>query len=227
MTLNNVELISAFVNTRQARGLSPTTCSFYHGYRTRFTAGIEQSLLDLSKDDIAQSLAALSCNPGGKHVYLRTLRAFYSWAEESALVGSNPCSKVRIKVPKPLRIAVRAIDIPSLLSACDAVRDNLAVAILADTGLRLSEVASMELGDVELEGGTITVWGKGAKQRVVCYGPLTGELMLGWIHTRPNTDGLLGLTPRGIAEMLKRLGVRTGIRCYAHAFRRTFACESV
>ena len=142
-------------------------------------------------------------------------------------MGSNPCSKVRIKVPKPLRLAVRAIDIPSLLSACDAVRDKLAVAILADTGLRLSEVASIELGDVELEGGTITVWGKGAKQRVVRYGPLTGELMLGWIHTRPNTDGLLGLTPRGIAEMLKRLEVRTGIRCNAHAFRRTFACESV
>jgi site-specific recombinase XerD len=38
---------------------------------------------------------------------------------------------------------------------------------------------------------------------------------------------LLNLTPYGIQFMLKRLGLETGITCNPHAFRRTFACESV
>ena len=38
---------------------------------------------------------------------------------------------------------------------------------------------------------------------------------------------LLGMKPTGLHEVLKRLGDQTGIKCNAHAFRRTFACESV
>ena len=41
------------------------------------------------------------------------------------------------------------------------------------------------------------------------------------------TDGLLGLKPRGVAQVLVGLEAITGIKCNAHSFRRTFATESV
>jgi integrase/recombinase XerC/integrase/recombinase XerD len=99
--------------------------------------------------------------------------------------------------------------------------------MLTDTGLRLSELAGIELHDLDLEGSTITVWGKGAKQRIVRYGPTTADLLDLWLKERPSVQTLLPLTARGIASMLNRLQTRTGIKCNAHAFRRTFATESV
>ena len=131
------------------------------------------------------------------------------------MVLVNPCSKVRIKIPKPLRTNVSANDMPHLIQVCGPVRDKLIVALLADTGLRLSEVAMVRLSDIDLDRSTITVWGNGAKQRVVRFGPSTNELMLEWLSVRPNTDALLELTPRGIAAMLTRLQMQTGIKCNA------------
>jgi site-specific recombinase XerD len=56
---------------------------------------------------------------------------------------------------------------------------------------------------------------------------MTGELLLKWLNERPNANGLLTMPARGISSMLYRLQTQTGIRCNAHAFRRTFATESV
>ncbi len=184
-------------------------------------------MLTLTNDAVAVHLFNLPCRPGGKHAYLRALRAFYFWAEERGLVVANPCNRLRIKVPKPLRPAVKVSDIPRLLDSCDSTRDKLVVAMLADTGLRLTELASVRPVDVDLERSIITVWGKGAKQRVVRYGPMTEELLRKWLNERPNANGLLTMPARGISSMLYRLQTQTGIRCNAHAFRRTFATESV
>ena len=143
------------------------------------------------------------------------------------MVAANPCNRLRIKVPKPLRPVVKVSDIPRLLGACVSTRDKLVIAMLADTGLRLTELASVAPDDLDLERSTITVWGKGAKQRVVRYGPMTEELLIQWLNERPNADRLLTMPARGISSMLHRLQTQTGIRCNAHAFRRTFATESV
>ena len=81
------------------------------------------------------------------------------------------------KVPAPLRYCVDLDAIPVLLAACDNLRDKLVVSLLADTGLRLSELASLSVEDVDLEEYSIAVWGKDARQRKVCFGPFTQVLL--------------------------------------------------
>ena len=169
----------------------------------------------------------LTCNAGGRQAYLRAWKTFYSWALDNELIDVNPCAKVKIKVPKPMRRSVAVSDIPALLEGCATVRDKLVVSMLADTGLRLSELASARRTDIDTQACTVVVWGKGAKQRLVRYGPTTGELLAAFLSQSAPGDTLLGLKPRGISVMLKRLEQRTDIKCNAHAFRRTFATESV
>ena len=227
--VNNGDDIGSFIQDRQARGLSPNTIRFYREKLAYVADNLVHGrrILSLTKQDIQLILMSLPCNPGGRHAYLRALRAFYSWAEDNDLIAANPCAKIRIKVPKPLRYAVQIDDIPGLLAACETLRDSLIVSMLADTGLRLSELASIRIEEVDFGNQTVRVWGKGAKQRVVRYGPHT-EMMLRQYLAEPTTDEtLLGLEPRGISIMLYRLGKETGIKCNAHAFRRTFATESV
>ena len=156
------------------------------------------------------------------------MRAFYSWAGDSELIAKSPCHKLQIKVPKPLRYAVPIHDIGKLLDAADGVRDKLIVSLLADTGLRRAELCSVEWADIDIGQDTIRVWGKGAKQRLVRYGPQTRHLMDQWRNDSANNDGpLIGMKATGLQDVLKRLAIQTGIKCNPHAFRRTFACESV
>ena len=115
---------------------------------------------------------------------------------------------------------------PTLLSACDGERDKVIVTVLADTGLRISELVSVTLSDIDSEARTIRIWGKGAKQRIVRYGPFTAQLLSSYRRTLTGTK-LFEIRYWGIESMLRRLGERTGIKCNPHAFRRTFATQSV
>jgi integrase/recombinase XerD len=188
----------------------------------------DKPLLDISKSDIATVLASLDCNAGGKHAYFRVLRAFYRWACQEGLLENSPMVNMKApKVPTPLRYSVDLDAIPVLLAACQNLRDKLVVSLLADTGLRLSELASLKVGDIDLEESSIAVWGKGAKQRQVCFGPFTQVMLKKYLDDYSPTDGLLGLKPRGVAQVLVGLEYLTGIKCNAHSFRRTFATESV
>jgi site-specific recombinase XerD len=216
--------VQAFLADRQNRGLSPLTIQFYHSKLKQVS---HRPLLFLTKPEVQSLLASLPCNAGGKHAYLRALSTFYGWAVDNGLITNNPCHKLTIKVPKPLRNTVQLASIPTLLSACDTVRDKLIVSLLADTGLRLSELAAIRLADVDLSLCVVRCWGKGAKQRIVRYGPATAAVLQTWLEERPDSPTLIGLKPRGISIMLQRLGERVGVKCNPHSLRRTFACQSV
>ena len=135
-------------------------------------------LLDVCKGDIATFFSFLNCNAGGKHAYFRVLRAFYRWAYQEELLVNSPMANMKApKVPAPLRHSVALDAIPVLFGACDNLRDRLIVSLLADTGLRLSELASLMVWDINLSVDSMRVWGKGAKQRTVCFGPSTKLLL--------------------------------------------------
>ena len=95
------------------------------------------------------------------------------------------------KVPAPLRYSVDLDAIPVLLAACDNLRDKLMASLLADIGLQLSELASVRGVDVDIKANSIAVWGKGAKQRKVCFGPFTQVLLEKYLDDYRPTDGLL------------------------------------
>ena len=56
-----------------------------------------------------------------------------------------------------------------------------------------------------LEENSIAVWGKGAKQRKVCFGTLTHGVLERDLDEYSPTDGLIGLKPRGVAKVLAGL----------------------
>ena len=112
-------------------------------------------------------------------------------------------------------------------AACQNFRDKLVVSLVADTGLQLSELASLRVGDIEMEESSIAVRDKGAKQRKVCVGPFTRMRLEQHLGAHRPTERPLGLKPRGVVQVLAGLKPLTGIKCNAHSSRRTFTTESV
>jgi site-specific recombinase XerD len=112
-------------------------------------------------------------------------------------------------------------------------RNRAIILILLDSGLRVSELASIKLEDVDTERGLIKVLGKGSKERVVRIGSTAQKALWKYLMFRHKTTSqALWLTEEGtplskctVQIMVKRLKERAGVtvKGNCHKFRHTFA----
>ena len=96
---------------------------------------------------------------------------------------------------------------------------------LADSGARKCEVVAIKTNDVDLGKNCIKVMGKGNKEGYLIFGEATKAHLLRYLEENSPIDTLFDLDTEGLKTMLRRLQVRTGIKCNAHSFRRGFATE--
>ena len=131
---------------------------------------------------------------------------------------------------------MRLLEAPDLATP-QGQRDRALMELLYASGLRVSELVSLDLGQINLNTGEIRVWGKGAKERMVLMGkPATMALSAYLSHGRPrllakknnalfvNRDGGR-LTERSIQRTLTKYSRIAGIskRVHPHTLRHTFA----
>lgn len=178
--------------------------------------------------------------------YYTTLHSFFSWAIREEILISSPMRNVaRPKVPKFIPDPFSQEEIQKMLNAAKALADTSsyrAVAIvlfLLDTGVRLNELITLKLEEVDLDLGRAKVFGKGAKERYVFFGRSTKRTLWRYISmARPepaagsdtlflNNNGY-PLTQRHVAHILERLSEDSGVqKLHPHRFRRTAAIQFV
>ncbi|GAB4544898.1 MAG: tyrosine recombinase XerC [Phycisphaerales bacterium] len=121
-------------------------------------------------------LADRAYSPATMARKIATLRSFYKWALKRELVSTNPMTLIRTpRQSKRLPRAITVDQIERLLSAPDlhdtlGARDAAMLETLYSTGIRVSELVDLNLGDVNLEEDAIRVRGKGKKERLVPLG---------------------------------------------------------
>ena len=111
-------------------------------------------------------------------------------------------------------------------------RDDAVVEILYGSGVRVSELCSLDLGSIQLDQGVLVVWGKGSKERRVPLGEPGVDALRRWLAVRHDVVALdegpavfanergRRLTPRDVRRILDR---RSPIPTHPHALRHTFA----
>ena len=164
---NTHELISSFIKSRR-QGLSTQTIYFYRKYLTRAINVIGRQIPCYS---ISRFLECLNCSEGGKHAYYRVLRAFYNWLySRKSGYDLNPQNNPILDVDSPKvgkrilpSLTMEQVDI--LIQTAGNIRDKCIVSLLADSSMRLSELAGIQSTDINWESQTITIIGKGNKQR--------------------------------------------------------------
>ena len=229
-TLNiapKLELLSNFLKSRR-QGLSPQTLQFYEGYLKHSGRVVG---LNVTGQDITNFLNSLQCTNGGKHAYFRTLRTFYSWlySRKSGYnlnLQDNPILMVDPpKLERRILPSLTEEQVETLINYVESVRDKCIISLLADSGMRLSELTNIKRDDIDWDSYTITIIGKGNKQRRAPFTAGTAKLLQLYLRDNHTDGNIWGLTKHGIETVLKRLGQDTGIKCNAHSFRRGFACN--
>jgi site-specific recombinase XerD len=178
--------------------------------------------MELSAKGINEFLTALECK-NGKHSYFRTLRVVCNWMVRNEMMKENPIMNVDPpKVHRRILPSLSNIELQRLLSQTNNPKHKAIIALLADSGMRLSEVTNVKVGDIDWATNTISIWGKGSKQRKAPFTDSTGQLLRLYIQY-PNSKNIWNMTRRGIQSMLKDYQEKSGLPCNAHMFRRTFA----
>ena len=181
--------------------------------------------------EIVDFIDRLDCQPGGKHSYFRSLRAFFNWLHSPASGYSqfrpedNPFRF--LKPPKVQKRRMPAQDkksIEKLFSCVDNVRDAAIIAVLIDTGGRRAEISNIHESDILWDQYSIRAIAKGNKEVLMPFSPLSEKLLKSWLaEYHPNGGIIWGVNQNGIVSMLRRLEKKSGIKCNAHTFRRGFA----
>ena len=109
------------------------------------------------------------------------------------------------------------------MEQADTIRDRAIISLFADSGLRLSELASINPRNIDWQNRLIKVWCKGSKEGYAPFGNRTEKLLREWLSQYHNKDKLWDLNWWGIKDMINRLSFKTGIKVSPHTFRRTFA----
>jgi len=164
----------------------------------------------------------------------KTVQAFVSYCVRDELLKESPFAKVKIpKQKKKILPAFTTEEVRIIFRSCENLRDLAICHVLLDSGLRASELLALNVGDVDMTGGIISVKnGKGGKDRVTYIGSKTTEVLLQYLGDNPRAEDPLfkslttghRLTLFGLAQLMERMREKTGVQsCSAHTFRRTFA----
>jgi integrase/recombinase XerC len=181
-------------------------------------------LLRTQQHDVELYVAKLQerVSPGTAATYLAGVRAFYralSWAEA---VQTNPAEGVRSPVdPRPRHERRDAVPLDGyrLMLETAGDRDRLLLRLMGDTGLRISEVASLNLADVK--GGVVVVQrGKGGKRRRVPMTRPTAAALATWLKVRQAAHGETALFVNPSGGRTRRSLV--GKRMSSDTIRRAF-----
>jgi integrase/recombinase XerD len=176
--------------------------------------------------------------------HLVSIRGFYRFLAQEQMLSSDPSRlidlpKSGLKLPDVLTIeeVKRLLDAPDLKkpSGC---RDAAMLELLYAAGLRVSELITLKLQDVNLTAGYVRVFGKGAKERVVPIGQYAQEKIR--TYTTGARQALLKdrisatlfvaragkpLSRQGFWKLIKRYALRAGLRkvITPHTLRHSFA----
>src|SRR4029450_13041507 len=113
------------------------------------------------------------------------------WWREGDTDVTPPLGVTRPKLPRNLPRPLAVADVEAVLAAPGegdvvGLRDRAILETLYGAGLRISELVGLDVDDVDLEEGSVRVFGKGSKERLVPLGRFATRAIEGYLtRTRP------------------------------------------
>jgi len=173
------EAIERFISyLRAERGFSPNTAQAYKNDLIQFREEIKkESLKDVRKEDIVNYIAYLKDRgyaPATIARKIASIRSFFGFLRKNGEIDEDPSRE--IQGPKIKRLLPRTIgveDVERLLREAsrdkspEGKRDRAMIEVLYATGMRVSELVSLNVDNVDLKDGFITCYGKGFRERVI------------------------------------------------------------
>lgn len=242
------------------RGRAVKTVENYDHYLTRYFEQMQiKNLSDITEQNIREFRLWLNRQPGTgrdsmkrrtQNYYLIALRAFLKYLRKRGVEGLSPERIELAKVPERHLDLITNAELDRLMKAPldtyakeehegkrqAALRDHAILELLFSTGLRVSELCSLNV-DIDLSRDELSVRGKGDKVRVVFLSETSKEAVRNYLKQRKDMEEALfvegrasaphRITPRDIQRHIKKYAARAGItsKVTPHTLRHVFATD--
>lgn len=216
---------------RQAGKLAPETVTHRRRTLRTFEQSVGSTPVDrLDRRHVERWLTERGRSPGTKRQYLVVVRSFAKWLVRQGYMNRDFTFGVE---PPPLpRRRPRALTIDQvrrILSVCET-RERLCTLLMAQEGLRVGEVARLEVGDIDVARRSLGVKGKGGHERQLpisdeTWSALVSHLGAGYWPAGPvirNTiDGSSPLAPMSVSRLVTQRMRAAEVPGSPHALRHT------
>jgi integrase/recombinase XerD len=230
------------------KGLAPNTIEAYHADLARLAESLGRRRLEQAKREdlirLMRKMRLAGRSPRSVARWVVAIRGFFTYLIAQGQLDEDPAAHIDApKAWKTLPKVLDSTDVDALMSAPDRShprgrRDAAMLELLYATGLRVSELLRLRLGDIHLDAGYLRCWGKGSKERVVPLGSQADAAVQQYLAGgRPvllqgkRSDFLFvnrqggALSRQGFWKRLKRYGIQAGIAqpLSPHVLRHSFA----
>ncbi|MEM5829182.1 MAG: tyrosine-type recombinase/integrase [Candidatus Aenigmatarchaeota archaeon] len=224
-----MDALQKLENEIKLRGFSERTLKMYLFYNQKFLEFIKKNPEDVNEDDIKAFIAKKmeeGVSPKSIVLIKAALKFFYDEVLKKGIVNfKSP------KVPKKLPTVLTREEVKKIIDSIENEKHKLIVMMLYSSGLRLSELINLRVGDLELEEriGWVRT-GKGEKDRMFILSERVVEKIKGFLEGRSLEEyvfkGRKGkISPRTIqkivASAIKKANINKKIS--PHTFRHSFA----
>ena len=225
--VNNLAMdaqIEGFIRSLVERSYSPHTVSNYRRDLVKFRQYLQENNPESTASQLrAHHVVAFTTHLNRQGLKSRTIqrtlssvRAWLDYLLAEGVVASNPAKVVRApKANKPLPKALDTDQAAQLFNGPLDLMDQVILELLYGAGLRVSELANLNIGDLKLSQQMVRVLGKGNKERQVPLGRKCIDVVQRWVNKFPSQDvqqPLLingqgrRLSVRSIQRRLKKVG---------------------
>ena len=238
--------------TASLTAAAPATVSAYRSDLEAFVGWAERlglcSPQEVDRRALRRYVAYLATRRYARRTIARkasALRRYFGYLRRSGVIPTDPASGLSVppgggRLPRVLRAEelstlldeppARVLEDPPALRR----RDDAVLELLYGSGLRVGELCALRIGDIDVAAGTVRVWGKGGRQRVVPISGPAARAVTDWLEqgrrhqlSDESPDDALFLNrrgrrlqPRDVRRILDR---RAGAPTNPHALRHTFA----
>jgi integrase/recombinase XerD len=224
-------------------GLSKNTIASYRTDLLQLHAFLKKDPSQAAEADLFAFLSARKGKASSAARMVSTLKRFYQYCLRERKIGTDPT--LRLDPPKRAPRFPKTLsedDVEALLAAPDTatalgLRDRAMLETLYATGLRVSELVSLKIFEVDLNSNVVRTMGKGSKQRLVPLGEEAADWIQKYLKERKKTaSNTLFITARGSGmtrqafwQLIGRYGRRAvpGKTLSPHVLRHAFATHLI
>lgn len=230
------EKIEMYFYAKKLEGFSESTVESYGFELKTFSNTVKKRVEDVTTSDIRTYLGSfqnLKMTTIGKK--LAVLKSFFGWLYGEEFLDRDPT--VKLKAPKVEKRLPKALTIPELemlREACKTVRQRAFIEVLYATGCRLAEVQGLNKDQINRQGMSTFVIGKGDKEREVYFSFKAMYHLEKYLSQRQDDCEALFITERKPFRRLTKGGIQREVKIIAgnaglahkvsfHVLRHTFA----
>ena len=227
------------------RQLSTNTIDGYKRDLEDFYKYTNKKYKNIDKNDIINYISYLNKKVGAKTInrHIVSIKNYFKYLERNNYISVNPCTDITgLKTPKKMPRVLSVEDIDKLLDIdlkdAYSYRNKAMLELMYSSGLRVSELLSLTISNIDLDMNLVRIFGKGSKERIVPISDIATKYLFEYINIYRNTlvknniTDLVFLNSRGnrlsrqgFFKILKEIALEKGIKkeISPHVLRHSFA----